>query len=116
MHTTALPQLERLFIADAGLETDIIFNHGVDLPSFASITLLQTEEGKRLLRDYFQGFIDLAARSGTGCLLETASWRASPDWAEKLGLGQEKLDGLNTASVQMLRELRDSSPTADRRC
>ena len=109
MHSVPLPQLERLFIADAGLETDVIFNRGVDLPCFASITLLQSEEGRRLLREYFQGFISLASRVGTGCLLETASWRASPDWAPKLGLTEQALDGLNRASVELLRDLRDAN-------
>ena len=46
MALTTLPQLEKIFLTDAGLETDIIFNRGIDLPYFASITLLQSEEGK----------------------------------------------------------------------
>ena len=49
MATAPLPQLERLFLTDAGLETDILFNQGIDLPHFASITLLQTDDGKRAL-------------------------------------------------------------------
>jgi hypothetical protein len=31
-----LPQLDGgLFLNDAGLETDLIFNHGIDIPEFA---------------------------------------------------------------------------------
>ena len=33
--TTTLPQLDRLFLTDAGLETDLIFNRGVELRCFA---------------------------------------------------------------------------------
>ena len=103
----ALPQLDRLFVTDAGLETDMIFNRGVDLPFFASVTMLRSEEGRETLRDYFRSFIELAKWLSVGCLLESASWRASPDWAEKLGIEQDELDALNAASVQLLRELRD---------
>ncbi len=104
---TRLPQLERLFVTDAGLETDLIYNRGVDLPCFASITLLRSAEGKGILEEYFRSYLELARRLRVGCLLESASWRASPDWAPKLGLAQEELDGLNRASVQMLTALRE---------
>ena len=102
-----LRQLERMFLTDAGLETDILFNRGIDLPHFASITLLQSEEGRRALNDYFRGFIDLARRWGTGFILESATWRASPDWAQPLGLDTLELDELNRAAIEMLIALRD---------
>ena len=102
-----LPQQSRLFIADGGLETDLIFNRGIDLPCFASIALLRTDEGRRALDDYFRPYVELARRLGTGCLLESASWRASPDWAPKLGLGLDELEALNRSSVAMLKALRD---------
>lgn len=104
---TRLPQLDRLFIADAGLETDLIYNRGIDLPYFASIALHRDEVGEGALKDYFREFIALATRNGVGCLLETASWRASPDWAEKLGLSNSELDALNRRSVEFLKEIRE---------
>ena len=103
---SSLPHPERLFVTDAGLETDLIFNRGIDLPCFASIALLQTEEGRRTLEDYFRSYLELARRLGIGCLLESASWRASPDWAPKLGLTEDELDGLNRASIELLKALR----------
>lgn len=106
MHSKSLPQMERLFLTDAGLETDLIFKRGVNLPHFASIALLRTHDGRALLEDYFQAFIDLAGRAGTGCLLESASWRASSDWAEKLDLTAEGLQALSRESVLQLIELR----------
>jgi len=102
-----LPQIDRLFLTDAGLETDLIFNHGIDLPFFASIALIRTDSGQRALKDYFRPYLELATRYGTGFVLESASWRASPDWAEPLGLTQAELDALNVASVGLLHELRD---------
>jgi homocysteine S-methyltransferase len=115
MATALLPQLERLFLTDAGLETDILFNQGIDLPHFASITLLQTGDGKQALEDYYRGFLELARRMGTGLVLESATWRSSPDWAEPLGMTLAELDALNADAISMLHSLRreyqsDASP------
>jgi S-methylmethionine-dependent homocysteine/selenocysteine methylase len=107
MGYAALPQLDRPFLTDAGLETDLIFNRGIDLPYFASVTLLASEEGKQALRDYFRGFLDLAARMGSGLVLESATWRAGPDWAEPLGLSVAGLDQLNREAITLLHDLRD---------
>jgi S-methylmethionine-dependent homocysteine/selenocysteine methylase len=108
--TTTLPQLERLFLTDAGLETDLIFNRGVELRSFAAITLLETHDGQAELERYFRQFLELAREARTGLILETASWRASPDWAGPLGLSQDELDQLNRESVRMVQRLRDEYP------
>ena len=106
MASLRLPQLDRPFLTDAGLETDILFNRGIDLPHFASITLLRNEPGRRALGDYFRGFLELAERMDAGLILESATWRASPDWAEPLGLSQAELDALNRDAVDMLVGLR----------
>lgn len=107
MAIASLPQLHRLFLTDAGLETDILFNRGIDLPHFASITLLQTGDGRLALEDYYRGFIDLARRMGTGLVLESATWRSSPDWAEPLGMTLAELDALNADAISMLIALRE---------
>ncbi|SCY45093.1 homocysteine S-methyltransferase [Novosphingobium aromaticivorans] len=107
MALAKLPQLESVFLTDAGLETDFIFNRGIDLPYFASITLLQSSDGKIALEEYFRGFLELARRMRCGLILESATWRASPDWAEPLGLSQQELDTLNTSAIAILRDLRD---------
>ena len=111
MAIAPLPQLERLFLTDAGLETDILFNRGIDLPCFASITLLQTDGGRRALEDYYRGFLELAQRMGTGLVLESATWRSSPDWAEPLGMTQAVLDSLNRDAISMLMGFRDEYQT-----
>ncbi|HUD93759.1 homocysteine S-methyltransferase family protein [Sphingobium sp.] len=107
MSVSRLPQLDRPFLTDAGLETDMLFNRGLDLPCFASITLLQSEEGRQALDEYFRGFLDLAKRLGTGIILESATWRASPDWAEPLEMDDEELARLNDHAVSMLVRLRE---------
>jgi homocysteine S-methyltransferase len=107
MAITKLPQLNGVFLTDAGLETDILFNRGIDLPHFASVTLLRSPEGRAALEDYFRGFLDLAARFQIGLILESATWRASPDWAGPLGLSQGELNALNHAAVDLLCQLRE---------
>lgn len=102
-----LPQLGRLFLTDAGLESDMIFNKGLDLPCFSSLMLLRTADGRDALERYFSDFLDLARRSGTGCLLETATWRASSDWAGPLGLSLGEMERLNRDAVSLLLDLRD---------
>ena len=105
--TKPLPQLDRLFLTDAGLESDMIFNTGFDLPCFSALMLLTTADGRQALEAYFREFLDLAARTGAGCLLESATWRASSDWAEGLGLTLGELDRLNRDAVALLLALRD---------
>ncbi len=102
-----LPQMERLFLTDAGLETDMVFNHGIDLPHFSSITLLRSAEGRRALDRYFRDFLELAREHHVGLILESATWRASPDWAEPLGITPGELNRLNRAAIGMLVALRD---------
>lgn len=105
----SLPQPGRLFLTDGGLETDMMFNRGVELPFFSAINLLRTPEGRAALDDYFRSYLRLAGRLGTGFELVSASWRASPDWAAEFGIAQEELDELNRRSVERLLELKAES-------
>jgi homocysteine S-methyltransferase len=73
------------FIGDGGLETTMIFEHGFELPEFASFLLLDDERGRAALRSYYEGYIDLAAAHGVGFTLDTPTWRASRNWGERLG-------------------------------
>ncbi|WP_447756832.1 homocysteine S-methyltransferase family protein [Sphingopyxis fribergensis] len=106
MAISSLPQLDRFFLTDAGLETDILFNKGIDLPCFSSLTLFSSDEGVDVLEAYYRDFLDLARRMGTGLVLESATWRASPDWAGPLGYSVAELDALNGAAIELLTGLR----------
>lgn len=109
--TQLLPQLNRLFLTDGGLETTLIFHEGVDLPFSAAFVLLQHDEGIERLRAYFERYIAIARRAGTGFVLEAPTWRANPDWAAKLGLSPAKLDDLNRAAIELMHELRAAHTT-----
>ena len=100
MTHTDLPQLNgQLFVTDSGLETELIFHDGLDLPCFASFPLLDDDAGRERLRRYAQNFVDVARRHGVGAMLETATWRANPDWADQLGYDSEALARMNRRSV-----------------
>ncbi|TWT62597.1 homocysteine S-methyltransferase family protein [Rubinisphaera italica] len=98
--------LEKPFLTDGGMETTLIFHEGIELPHFASITLMQTEQGREVLKNYFRSYLQLAKTYQTGFVLESVTWRASADWASPLGLTQSQLQRLNEQSVQLLEEMR----------
>jgi homocysteine S-methyltransferase len=107
-----LPQLgDRTFLTDSGLETTLIFHDGIDLPHFASIALHDSEEGERRLRNYFLRHIEIAKARNAGFILESTSWRASPDWGAKLGLSSSDLITLNRKAIALLVTLRDEHET-----
>jgi len=107
IYRSALPQLGGdLFVTDGGIETTLIFHEGLELPEFASFPLLDTQAGRETLRRYFRAYADIAKRHGLGLVLESATWRASGDWAEKLGCPLPDLDRLNRTAVDELVKLR----------
>jgi S-methylmethionine-dependent homocysteine/selenocysteine methylase len=97
--------MTQLFVTDGGLETDLIFHHGMDLPEFAAFPLVEEERGRALLREYYDGYAAVAAKAGAGLLLESPTWRANPDWGARVGYDATDLDRVNRASVELLSEL-----------
>jgi S-methylmethionine-dependent homocysteine/selenocysteine methylase len=91
------------YVSDGGLETDLIFHHGVDLPEFAAYPLLRTSEGRGLLRWYFEAYAAIAERAGAGLRLESPTWRANPDWGTVLGDDSVALDEVNQEAIGFLR-------------
>jgi S-methylmethionine-dependent homocysteine/selenocysteine methylase len=107
-HRHRLPQLDaaRPFLTDGGLETTLIFHRGLDLPCFAAFDLLKDRSGRDELRAYFEPYVDLARECGVGFVLDTATWRANPDWAARLGYSLDDLDAANRAAVALAEEIR----------
>ncbi|MCU0984059.1 MAG: homocysteine S-methyltransferase family protein, partial [Acetobacteraceae bacterium] len=110
MHALA----DRLLVTDGGLETTLIFHDGLELPHFAAFPLLDRPEGRAALRRYYESYCAAAERSGAGCILDTPTFRASPDWAAKVGYGTAELHRVIADGVGMLREVRAERETADR--
>lgn len=106
-----LPQLDGgLFITDGGIETSLIFSDGLELPDFAAFHLLKDAGGEAALRRYYAAYALIAARFGTGLILESATWRASTDWGARLGYARRDLSGANRHAIRLLEEIRSANP------
>jgi S-methylmethionine-dependent homocysteine/selenocysteine methylase len=108
-YRNALPQLkgDQLFLTDGGLETDLIFNHGIDLPLFASISLFKDDDNPAVFADYFTPYLETARAQGRGFVLESATWRASPGWIAQLGYAPKDFETLNRKAIASLVKLRN---------
>jgi len=111
-YRNALPQLSGdLFLADAGIETDLIFNHGVEIREFASHTLLPNPTSREIVANYFRRFLSLAKNFDAGFILDSQTWKAHLHWAEDLGTTEQELCLANKDSIAFIAELRDEYST-----
>jgi len=113
-----LPQLsDELFLTDGGLETSMIFLKGIDLPYFAAIDLLNSQEGYDALINYYidyikiakkfnTNFILVAKKFNTNFILESPTWRSSPDWINKLEFSPASFEILNKKAISLMEKLR----------
>lgn len=101
---------DQIFLTDGGMETVMVFLEGIDLPQFASFTLLGSETGRAALTKYYTAFLDEAAGQRAGFMLDTPTWRASAGWGQVMGLEAEQMDAVNREAVALVQKLR-----ADRR-
>jgi S-methylmethionine-dependent homocysteine/selenocysteine methylase len=102
-----LPQLSgETFITDGGMETTLIFNEGIALPDFASFILLEDPTGVDVLRAYYTSYLEIAAQHGVGIVLDTPTWRANPDWGDRLGYSAAELADVDRRGVALLEGLR----------
>lgn len=106
-YRNALPQLgAELFLTDGGIETTLIFHEGLELPDFAAFDLLKNSQGTAALSKYFRTYAAIARRFGVGLVLESATWRASADWAVKLGYNSAALAEANRKAISLIEEIR----------
>jgi homocysteine S-methyltransferase len=106
-YRNALPQLSGdVFLTDGGVETDLIFNHGIEIREFAAFTLLPIPQGRAALIRYFEGFLDLARERNTGFILDSTTWKAHRHWAKSLGADTGELRAANEESIRFIADLR----------
>ena len=97
-------------MTDGGLETELIFHDGLDLPAFAAFPLLENPQSRGRLRRYYDGYLAVARKHRAGFVVETPTWRANPDWARQLGYSPDRLDAVNRAAVDLAEEVRAAAP------
>ena len=112
-YRSRLPQLGGgLFLTDGGIETSLIFLDGLELPHFAAFDLLKDDKGRAALHNYYVPYATLARDTGQGFILESPSWRASPDSGRKLGYTDAQLAEANRQSIALMAELRAEFETS----
>ncbi len=94
------------FLTDGGIETVLIYQDGVELPEFAAFVLLETTDGRGILRRYYRRYLDVAAAAlGAGFVLETPTWHAGIDWGAKLGFDAQDMQRINAEAVVLMNKL-----------
>jgi S-methylmethionine-dependent homocysteine/selenocysteine methylase len=102
----SVPQLSGdIFLADAGVETDLIFNNGIELRELAKHALMPIPEGRSALSRSFEGFLSLANQQNASFILDTVTWKAHRHWADRLGATDDELKAANEDNVRFIAEL-----------
>lgn len=106
-YRNCLPQLAGdLFLTDGGIETNLLFNDGLDLPFFAAFNLLNDPKAEAAIQRWFHNHCRIANANKIGFILEALTWRASMDWAVKLGYTQAGLVEMLHKSIEMFAPYR----------
>jgi S-methylmethionine-dependent homocysteine/selenocysteine methylase len=106
----SLPQLsgDCLFLTDGGMETTLIFDRGLELAHFASFDLLRSTAGREAICSYFDPYVSIARGNRVGLILDSPTWRASPDWGVRLGYSPADLEAANREGVALVAQIRES--------
>lgn len=89
-----------------GMDTDILYSRGIDLPGFASYPLLLNPEQKILLREYYSRLVDLAAEQNVGVILDSVTWAANRERGAKLGYSADDLRRFNIEAIELILDVR----------
>jgi homocysteine S-methyltransferase len=93
------------YLTEGGTETEIMYRHGHKLREFAMFELVDNPAAMSDLGDMYRRYLDVAARHGFGALMAGLDYRASPDWAEKLGYSRAALADVQHRCIGFLRDV-----------
>lgn len=82
-----------------------MYRYGHDLPEFAMFPLLDNASALADLRGIYERYLETAARHGFVVLMGGLDYRASPDWAGKLGLDSAALADIQMRAIGFLHEV-----------
>lgn len=94
-----------LYLTEGGQETELMYKHGHDLPEFAMYPLLDDVSAVAALTDMYTRYLEVAAAHGLIALMGGLDYRASPDWAGKLGISLVGLRDFQLRAVDFLRDV-----------
>jgi S-methylmethionine-dependent homocysteine/selenocysteine methylase len=94
-----------LYLTEGGQETELMYKHGHELPEFALFALLDDAAAVADLREMYTRYLEVAATYGLIPLMGGLDYRASPDWAGKLGISASGLRELQLRAIDFLRDV-----------
>ena len=94
-------------LTDAGVETVLVFDEGIELPEFAAFPLVDSNDGRAALRRYYTPFLELARDRDVPLVLSAPVWRANPDWGRRLGYEGDELAAVNGRAIEFVESVRD---------
>jgi homocysteine S-methyltransferase len=107
MLDTVFPPREpgRHYLTEGGIETEIMYKWGHELPHFAMFTLLDDPDATEDMKGIWRRYLQVAAETGFSALMSGLDYRASPDWGALLGYTPEGLADMQHRCIDFLREL-----------
>ena len=99
-----------LYLTEGGQETELMYKHGHELPEFAMYPLLDDPRAVADLTDMYTRYLEVAAAHGFVALMGGLDYRASPDWASKLGISPEGLAEFQLRSIDVPARRRAAVP------
>jgi len=93
------------YLTEGGQETELMYKHGHELPEFAMYPLLDDRRALADLTDMYTRYLEVAATHGFVALMGGLDYRASLDWASKLGISREGLAEYQLRSIEFLRDM-----------
>lgn len=95
----------RFYLSEGGIETEIMYKYGFELPQFAVFPLLDNPDAVSTMKEMYRSYLDVVAKHKMCALMGGLDYRASPDWGELLGYSPEGLAEANLQSIEFLREI-----------
>ena len=92
-----------LYLTEGGQETELMYKHEFELPEFALYPLLDDARAVAMLQAMYRAYLETAARHGFVALMGGLDYRASPDWARRLGYDAGGLADMQRRSIDFLR-------------
>jgi len=95
----------RMYLSEGGIETEIMYKWGFELPHFAVFPLLDNPDAVSVMRGMYHRYLDVVAKYDMCALMGGLDYRASPDWGDLLGYSPEGLAEANHRAIAFLKEL-----------
>ncbi len=95
----------RLYLTEGGIETEIMYKDGFELPHFAMFPLLDIPEAVTAMKAAWRRMLKTAADTGLSVVMNGLDYRASPDWGALLGYSPDGLATMQHRSIDFLRDL-----------